>query len=369
MKLVLAIGISTAFCAACVDVTPPWRVGSHLGGNRDDGAIAPALGGSHNTSVAMDTGSGDPTGGTTETGPVATGGMEMPAGGANAVGSGGAGGSTVSGTGPDAAGDDASDVSIATGGSASRAGAGGAITSSGGIVAATGGTASGGVGGKGGAVGGTIASGGVVQISCANPLVPTNGNPPSNGVVTDFSHWDPALRTWGRTDNVNGVLFKNAGNGATMADPTVEGSPPGMHLVATIPPSSNAGGGLQFMVCATVASFGQIRFTYYGGAPGCSLDLLIHTLSQSTMAGGCTLDGGNTCNDFPRLAGVVNVSSSVSQPTQVTKLLSDFKRSNGAAWSATDARQVVGIEWRFANGGTSTSCSAGLTITGVTLLP
>jgi hypothetical protein len=204
-------------------------------------------------------------------------------------------------------------------------------------------------------------------LSCASPIVPDNGNPPANGVVTDFSHWDPAAPKWGRSDNISGVLFQTASSGATVSDPKVEGDPVGMHLVGSLPQGGFGGGGLQFLTCATVTSFNYVRFTYYGGGPGCNVDLLIHTFSQSPAGGGCKLDGGGSCYDFPRLNGIVNLASSVALPTPVTKPLSSFKRVS-ASWSATDARQVVAMEWLFTNSSTGATCHFDFTVSNVAFL-
>jgi hypothetical protein len=243
----------------------------------------------------------------------------------------------------------------------------GGVMASGGVARDSASLSTGGTSGAGGSTT-TTSEAPPVPINCANPIVPDNGTPLTNGVVTDFSRWDPANPVWGRSTNLSGTLFKNTGNGATIGDPKVEGNPPGMNLAGAIPVSSTGGGGLQFATCATVKSFNNVRFTYYGSAPGCKVDLLIHTFSESTAGGGCGLDGGGNCNDFPRLNGIVDVTTAASSPTLVSKPLSSFKSSN-ASWSTADAGQVVGIEWRFTNASTASPCNVDFTVTNIAFLP
>lgn len=347
-RAALAVVAASAFHVACVNLTPPWQTGQMVDGR------APTSGGSEDDGTVLDP---SDTGGTSQSG-------------TTEIGSGGAGGNSQNDSQ-----DGSADVSIAID-SPSLGGSGGSTLGSGGVTALggvaqdsasvnTGGTR--GTSGTGGSTTITIEDASV-PISCASPIVPDNGNPPDNGVVTDFSHWDPANPVWGRSANLSGTLFKNNGSGATIGDPKVEGNPPGMHLAGAIPVSSTGGGGLRFSRCATVTSFNYVRFTYYGGAPGCKVDLLIHTYSQSTGGGGCRLDGGGNCNDFPLVTGVVDVTTAASLPTLVTKPLASFKATNGS-WSTADAEQVVGIEWRFTNTGTASPCGVDFTVTGVAFLP
>jgi len=360
-RTVLAVVAASAFYFSCVNLTPPWQMvdaraptGGSFEGRAPDsfpGDAASSAGEGGTWPGAGDTGGTSQAGGTAEIGPVSVGGNSQ---NDNQDGS--------------------ADVSIVTLDLPSLGGSGGTIPGSGGVPASGGvrdsaSLSGGGTGGTGGsATTTTTTEDPPVLINCANPVVPDNGNPPSNGVVTDFSHWDPASPVLGRSANLSGTLFKNAASDATIGEPKVEGNPPGMHLAGSLPVLSTGGGGLQFTTCAMVTSFNFIRFTYYGGAPGCRLDLLIHTFSESTVGGGCRLDGGGNCNDFPRLNGIVDVSTPSSLPTPVTKPLSSFKPTTGS-WSTTDARQVVGIEWRFTNAGTGSPCSLDFTVTNVAFLP
>lgn len=271
------------------------------------------------------------------------------AGGASGAGGDDAGSAVEDG--PDGAGGGAIDAALSSGGT------------SGGWDAA---------GGAGGATDTRAGTGGAPPVNCASPVAPANGASHTSGLVTDFTDWNATASTWGRSSGVSGTLFGYAGDGANMSTPSVGGSPMGLHLAGTIPGRGYGGGGLQFSTCATAAAYHQLQFNYYGSAKGCDVMVLIQTFDQATGHGGCNLDAG-ACYGFPAFTTIVDASTAITSPATVTRSLSDFRRPGGSAWSASDAAQVVGIQWQFTAtpqaSDAPVNCVVDFTITSVAFLP
>ena len=200
-----------------------------------------------------------------------------------------------------------------------------------------------------------LAGGTTPALACAGALIPTNGN------ITDFSDYNTTTGKWGNLSGFYGAVFSY---GALKE--AVDTTNKNLHLTGTLASGEYGGGGLSFNVCADVTTFNSISFTLAGSAPGCDLELQIQTFDQvpktNTPAGGCDTN----CYGFPS-KGKVAVPSAT--PTVVTTLLSDVNK-----WSATNAAQVVGIQFQFtvpqvADGGTAISCAVDVTIDDVKFLP
>jgi hypothetical protein len=185
-------------------------------------------------------------------------------------------------------------------------------------------------------------------------------------LVTDFSDWDPRSSTWGANGNFIGGIFD-------YPDPTVSASvdvrQPSLRLRGSIQPGHYGGGGLLFEVCASVAAFSRIEFTYYGGGQGCDVGLALQTFDQrptdQVPPGGCNRAAGS-CFSFPSLSNVANVDPPVAsaKPVTVVKSLASFNR-----WSASGARQLIGLQWQFTRKNSASECLLDFAVTSVRFLP
>ena len=209
--------------------------------------------------------------------------------------------------------------------------------------------------------GGTVVQdAGNAAYNCGSPIVPANRG--VNGLVTDFASWNATTAEWGAAAGLHGTIFEYSGGNATINKATVEGSPVGLHLTGSMPSQGYAGGGLLFLVCATVASFSQVQFDIYGGATGCSLEMQIQTNDQRTTdmvpPGTCDAAGGATCMQFPTAKNVTDISNWIGSPRTVTLSVSSF-----SSWSAANAAQVVALQWQL----TGTNITAGSSSIDVTI--
>jgi len=208
--------------------------------------------------------------------------------------------------------------------------------------------------------------GGYAPYNCAAAVVPANG---SDGLVTNFSDWDPSAKAWGKPDGLYGEVYSYSGRGGTMNAPVVQGSPVGLHLTGSVPYSGYGGGGVTFLACSTVANFRQIQFDIYGSAPNASLELQIETYDQrptdGAPAGSCDKPRGATCFQFPTLQQITDVSSArITYPRTVTVPLVSL-----SGWSTTAANQVVGLQWQFTNLVLGSTSSIDVTITNIRFAP
>jgi hypothetical protein len=243
------------------------------------------------------------------------------------------------------------------GSSGERPGGSGGTTS-------TGGAGNGGTTGGGGAIGtgGTTTAGSTTTagLNCASPVVPANV---SNGGVTDFTDYT-AQGKWGSSTGLYGAVYAYPGTKGSTLKSAVEGTPKGLHLTGSVMANDYSGGGLSFYVCATVASFTQVRFDIVGTSPGCDLELQIQTFDQrpttQTPAGGCN-SATTSCYGFPVVKKVA-VPSATS--ATITTPLASF-----STWSATNAAQVVGLQWQFTgtllDPDASVGCPIDVTITNI----
>ena len=301
-------------------------MGDEGGAPGTDGA--PGEGGTPGTGGAPGEGGAPGTGGVVGTGGAGTGGL---------VGTGGAG----------------------TGGLVGTGGAG-----TGGLVG-TGGAGTGGLVGTGGAgTGGVVGTGGSTALApynCGNAVVPS-GTPN----VTNFSSdWDAGTKRWGSSSGLYGSIFSYPSD-STMNAPAVEGAPRGLHLTGTVAAGSSGGGGVLFLVCATVASFTSVEFAIYGSATNCNIQMQIQTFNQrpndQNPPGGCDKSAGS-CSGFPYVSQIVSASALSTSPTTVNKTLTNFTN-----WSQTSSPgQVVGLQWQFTPSGSKT-CTVDVTLTNIKFL-
>ncbi len=415
--MVLLAGLTLGF--ACVDLTPPPEVvqyrnglssGGGVGNNGGDGD-----GGIRDTGGSLGTGGAGGDGATDAGGAVGVGGKTS-AGGGGATGAGGAvgvggktgaGGSTIPTDARGVAGTDGSAIpdivlgsggAVGTGGSVGQDGAAhpgtggrnmdaspgkggatpdapigtGGVAGSGGLVSTGGAVGTGGTtAGTGGATvtggatgsGGATEAGGATGYSCANAIVP------ASGVVTDFSDWDATTSRWG-SGTLTGNIYQYAGSGATMNTAQVEGTPKGLHLTGKVPSIGYGGGGLTFLSCTTVASFTKVQFDVYGSAPNCAVELQLQTFDQrptdQSPPGGCLLtDAGSGCFTFPVMKQVVSLSTAVAAPGRtVSATLASLTN-----WSTSAAGQIVGLQWQFTRGSSSSDCTVDATFTNIKFVP
>lgn len=367
--LLLALGLG------CVDLTPPpslvqWRQGNG-GGDGFGGSLGEGTGGvdaAGATGVGGRLGTGGASGPGSGGAALGTGGKTVPpegTGGKTALPSGVGGASGLGGAQAGTGGAPGTGGTIGTGG---RSGAGG-VVGTGGVVGA-GGVGTGGRVGTGGApgtggrvgTGGSPGSGGSTAggyNKCATPITPANK---TSGGVTDFTDWDAGTVRWGSSAGLNGTVFAYASTNASMTTPPkVEGTPPGLHLVGSVPASAYAGGGLTFLSCVKSTGFTRISFQAYGSAVNCNIELQLQTFDQRPTdqdpPGGCT----GTCYTFPLFSQVVTPTAAPG--VTVTKLLTDLTR-----WSDASSTQLVGIQWQFTSNGSGT-CTPNVTFTNIKLVP
>jgi glucuronoarabinoxylan endo-1,4-beta-xylanase len=207
-------------------------------------------------------------------------------------------------------------------------------------------------------------------LDCTMPVVP--GNVVSGG-VTDFTDWSNATGKWGSSQNLFGAIYSYAGPKGSTMSANVDITNDDLHGTGSVTQGDYGGIGLSFSVCATVTSFSQIQFTVSGSSPGCDMELQIKTFDQQpstqTPPGGCDPTNPNGCYNFPVVKKVAVPSAT---PTTVTTPLTSF-----SSWSATNAAQVVGLQWQFT--GTNISSDAGadavvgcpidVAVTGIKFLP
>ena len=138
-----------------------------------------------------------------------------------------------------------------------------------------------------------------------------------------------------------------------------------LHGVGMVASGGYGGVGLSYCACSTVAAFTQVSFTVAGSWPGCNLQMQIKTFDQTPTGqnpmGGC--DAGS-CYNYPAL---LMVAPSSSAPMTVTVPLSSFSN-----WSATNAAEVVGLQWQWTSipantpgdGGSDAAADSGANIQG-----
>ena len=196
-------------------------------------------------------------------------------------------------------------------------------------------------------------------------IVPAKGG--TNGLVTDFSDWGVAgTGKWGSSSGLNGTIFGYTDGGNASTTMTAAGSTAGLHLTGKV--GTWAGGGLSFLSCTKVDTFTQVRFDIKAAASACTVQMQIPTFDQRPMenipAGGCKADGGTACYQSPGMANIVSLSTVITTPTAVTKVL----QGNFSNWSSANAKQVVGVRWQFVNPGSGT-CPIDVTVTSVRFVP
>ena len=212
---------------------------------------------------------------------------------------------------------------------------------------------------------GGISDGIASGLDCTNALVPNNG---TSGGVTDFTDWHGSTGKWGNIQGLNGSVYSYMGPKGSTMDATVDTVNKDMHVTGGVVASDYGGAGLGFNVCTTVTSFSQIEFTISGSWPGCDVELQIKTFDQQptnqSPAGGC--DPSGSCYNFPVVKQVA--VSPIDGSTTVTVPLSDF-----TGWSATNAAEVVGLQWQWTGTNVDPDASAGcpidVAITDVKFLP
>jgi len=276
------------------------------------------------------------TGGAVHTGGLGTGGGSAPTGGAMT------GGAMTGGAGPSTGG-------AATGGAATGGATGGAVATGG--ATPTGGVATGGTPGTGGSSGAVI--------DCASPT------PPSGGLLSDLSAYDPTTYHWTSSNGLTGTYFVyHGGTGSTAAaDVGFTSTTHNLHFTGSLPVGTYAGTGIVFDRCQSFSGASKLRFSFTG-TNTCWLELQIQTFSQrpntANPAGSCSPDGG-TC-------GYNIVATKIWTPSNVATSPLTVPFTALANWSSTYVNQVVGVQWQITNQG-GTPCSADLRLDDVQILP
>jgi len=201
-------------------------------------------------------------------------------------------------------------------------------------------------------------------LDCSAAIVPNNLGV---GGVTDFSDWGSSK--WGDPAGLYGYKYSYQGpKGSTMVA-GADASAKSMHVTGSVMAGDYGGAGLSFAVCATVTSFTQIQFTLSGSSPGCDLELQIKTFDQQPVsqnpAGGCLQDASAGCYNFPVIKQVAVPTADVQTVTAAL--------SNASNWSATNAAQVVGLQWQWTGTGVDpdagVGCPIDVTISNIKFLP
>jgi glucuronoarabinoxylan endo-1,4-beta-xylanase len=214
---------------------------------------------------------------------------------------------------------------------------------------------------------------GTCEPDCAGAPPPDNMG---NGGVTDFSDWNSSTLKWGDPQGLFGYIFGYAGpsSNASMMSATADATKKYLHAVGSVAMGGYGGIGMSFCSCRTVAAFTQVQFSVAGSWPGCDLELQIKTFDQTpksgTPPGGCDSTAGS-CYSYPVAS---KVAVPMSAPQTVAVPLSSFSN-----WSATQAAQVVGLQWQWtysgsnipADGGVdaSAACPVDATVTNIKFLP
>jgi O-glycosyl hydrolase len=176
------------------------------------------------------------------------------------------------------------------------------------------------------------------ELDCAAPVTPNNG---TSGGVTDFSDWNTGTGKWGNMQSLYGAIYGYGGpTSASKISASVDSANKDLHGVGQVANGGYGGIGLSYCACSTVTAFTQVSFTVAGSWPGCDMQMQIKTFDQTptgqTPMGGCS---AATCYDYPV---VLKVAPPSSAPMTVTVPLSSFSK-----WSATNAAQVVGLQWQW----------------------
>ena len=142
-----------------------------------------------------------------------------------------------------------------------------------------------------------------------------------------------------------------------------------LHATGGVTAGDYGGVGVGFSVCATVTAFSQIQFDVAGSSPGCDMELQIKTYDQqpnnATPPGSCGPTAAAGCYNFPAIKQVA-VPSATSMTIAVP-----LSRATG--WSATNAAQVVGLQWQWTGtnvtGDAGATCPIDVTLTNIKFLP
>ena len=212
------------------------------------------------------------------------------------------------------------------------------------------------------------------ELDCAAPVTPSNV---TSGGVTDFSDWNINTGKWGNMQSLYGAIYGYAGpsgNASTMSG-SVDANNKDLHGIGSVASGGYAGIGLSYCACSTVTAFSQVQFTVSGSWTGCDLQMQIKTFDETPTGqsppGGCT---ASSCYNYP--VALTVAASPVSTPTTVTIPLANFSN-----WSATNAAQVVGLQWQWtysgpaapADGGVDAgapaACPIDATVTNIKFLP
>jgi glucuronoarabinoxylan endo-1,4-beta-xylanase len=203
-------------------------------------------------------------------------------------------------------------------------------------------------------------------LDCSAAVVPNNV---VSGGVTDFTDWKGSTGKWGNPQGLYGAIYSYAGPKGSTMSANVDAANKDLHATGSVTSGDYGGVGIGFSVCATVTSFSKIQFDVGGSSPGCDMELQIKTFDQqpnnATPAGGCDPNAAAGCYNFP-VAKQVAVPSA-TPATIVTPL------AGVTNWSATNAAQVVGLQWQWTGthvaGDGSAGCPIDVTITNVKFLP
>ena len=210
------------------------------------------------------------------------------------------------------------------------------------------------------------------ELNCPAAVTPSNG---AAGGVTDFSDWNISTGKWGSMQSLYGAIYGYAGpsgNASTMSA-SVDATNKDLHGVGSVASGGYGGIGLSYCACSTVASFTQVQFTVSGSWTGCDLQMQIKTFDETPTGqsppGGCT---ASSCYNYP--VALKAATSPVTTPTTVTIPLANFSN-----WSATNAAQVVGLQWQWTYSGPApvdggadagaAACPIDATVTNIKFLP
>ena len=187
-------------------------------------------------------------------------------------------------------------------------------------------------------------------------------------LLTDFSpaYWMNTALKWGMAP-FQGTKFSYVSpaigdGGATTATANVDIAPAqqNLNVMATVQPGGDAGFGLLFDQCATVAAYTGVRFSMQGSTGGCALELQFQTFEQrpkdQSPPGGCDRAAGASCYGYP-------VAKDLPTPPNTTDWITvDVPFGGVTGWSATVAAEIVGLQWQLTAAAGLPPCAASLRI-------
>jgi hypothetical protein len=195
--------------------------------------------------------------------------------------------------------------------------------------------------------------------STANPALNCSAAVTPAAMVTNFSDYSATAGRWGDSARLFGAIYGYAGTGSMMTV-SVDSTAVDLHFVGTVNPVADggtnmgyAGGGLQFLACANVASFTGLRFTV-SGSNACALELQFPNFAQrptdQNPPGGCDRTAGS-CFNYAKKTGLTVTATA----STVTVMFSELSPTLATG-------ELVGLQWQATvppgvDGGAQTPCA------------